>query len=511
MKLLSRSAPYVVLLVWFALQWSIARPPAAAADWMGWRQADTQAIALNFRDSGNDILHPQIDWRGDGPGFVETEFQLYPWLIKLLLPAQGNAEWPGQLVSLVSMTLAVALIFLTLRRACSPPSAALAALMALTSLGNLQLATAIQPDALCFAFYVASLACFYRYLQDGATHWLWGATLLALPAVLIKPTALHIGIVQFTALALGARPRLRSPAPWLCWLLILASVALFVGLAHRHYVEHGNTFGIGLGGDRKWPGLRELLHPLSYYTLLRQSMTWGIGIAGTLAGVWLLARRRLTTWEWALIAGNIAHLTVSMRYSSSMWLGSHYHIFGLFLGCWLFAHAVHDALPAVRQRRAALAAITALLLLQGAYAIYQRIHHDGVEDGQRFLALTAIARQHVATNDLIVVRSSAEAQIEGWGGGTNNFEDPRLFYLTATKGWVLALNDDNVAALADVARRGARYYLHMGSFTRLPATQRWLQDNATLLDQNRYGAVYALQPASPPSDTLETEAVISVE
>ena len=68
-------------------------------------------------------------------------------------------------------------------------------------------------------------------------------------AALVKPPALHLGIVQFVALALGARQRLRTPQPWLAWAAILLCVATFATIAHRHYVEHGNTFGIGLGGE----------------------------------------------------------------------------------------------------------------------------------------------------------------------------------------------------------------------------------------------------------------------
>lgn len=92
-----------------------ARPlPLLLQTGWGQRQADIQAIDLNFRDSGNGILHPQINSRGDGPGFVETEFQFYTYLTSLLLPIESRPEWPRQAMSLLSISLSLTILFLSL-------------------------------------------------------------------------------------------------------------------------------------------------------------------------------------------------------------------------------------------------------------------------------------------------------------------------------------------------------------------------------------------------------------
>ena len=54
------------------------------AGWHSWRQADTAAIARNLYQNGFNLLYPQIDWGGNSPGYVESEFQLYPFLVALL-------------------------------------------------------------------------------------------------------------------------------------------------------------------------------------------------------------------------------------------------------------------------------------------------------------------------------------------------------------------------------------------------------------------------------------------
>lgn len=49
-----------------------------------WRQTDTASIAYHFYENGYKLFYPQIFWGGNGPGYVETEFQLYPFLVSIL-------------------------------------------------------------------------------------------------------------------------------------------------------------------------------------------------------------------------------------------------------------------------------------------------------------------------------------------------------------------------------------------------------------------------------------------
>lgn len=488
----------IFLFLWGMTQWEWARPTAAAADWMGWRQADTQAMVNNFKRSRNDILHPQIDWRKDGPGFVETEFALYPYLASKILPGQTDVEWPAQAISLAVMMLAITLLFAALRSVFGDVPALIAALSAMASLGTLHLATAIQPDGLCFLLYCASLITFYRYLHGAQSSWLAISTMLTLLAALVKPPALHLGLIQFFALLFVAPQRLGRARIWLSWLVILAGFSAYIFFAHQHYLVYGNTFGIGFGGDAKWPTVSELLAPGNYYRLFRLSMTWGVGLAGTVAALFLLAKRQFSGWETALAIGLGAHLLVSMRYSSSEWLASHYHIFGVFLGTWCVAHATNQ-LASIKsplfsrythlRKWAAGAIITALIVLVGVNT-QKRIHHKGIDDGERFLALQAMIEPEITPGERIVVRSTAPARVEGWGNGTNNFEDPRIFYLTQSTGWVLPMDDDEPSHLAQAVAKGAHYYVHMGSLESLPITKTWLEEHAVKLKENAFGSLY---------------------
>lgn len=506
-----------VLALWLVLQWTYARPPALVADWIGWRQADTQAIALNFRDSGNNLFYPQIDWRGTGVGYVETELQLYTYLVSLLMPAEGRPEWPGQAISLTAMALTVLLLYLRLSTLFSPPAGLLAALFMLGSLGILQLSVAVQPDALCFFLYCCHLLSFHRFLTDGENRWLWTSTALAVLAALVKPPALHLGIIQFVAVVLIAPHYLRQVRLWVNWGVILGIFALYMVHAHQLYLQTGHTFGIGFDGDSKWPGLQELLSPWNYYRLLRQSQVWGIGTIGLVSALYLLWKKRLSGWEIALMAGNAAHLIVAMRYTTFAWFGSHYHVFTIFLGAWLFAHAAQVFIagyqgPTKLLRLAGVAAVCLLATRLGVN-VHQRVYHGALVDGQTYLELAARAKPFLTPNDLLVARSSAPTRVIGWSRGRNNYEDPRLFYLTGTKGWVVAMDDDRPEHLQRFMEQGAKLYIHVGPpLSKLPRTEQWLRENGTLLATTLQGAIFQLHLPMPGSGrATEIKSVIPVQ
>ena len=77
----------------------------------------------------------------------------------------------------------------------------------------------------------------------------------------------------------------------------------------------------------------------------------------------------------------------------------------------------------------------------------------------------------------------------------NNFEDPRVFYVSRTKGWVVPNDAPGVAPVAEPAARGARFYAHVAPLAIDPALAAWLAANATLVEQSAAGAIYRL--ASP--------------
>ena len=164
---------------------------------------------------------------------------------------------------------------------------------------------------------------------------------------------------------------------------------MYLFQAHLIYSEYGNTFGIGLGGDSKFPTWKQLLRVENYYDLTKLSLTWGLTWFGGLAGVFLLLVRRLDGYEWALILGNIVGLVVSMRYSSSASLGSHYHIFATLTGSWLVAHLLKLMLGTIKSRYAQRAV---LALLRSRCWLLPRSTHLSVSITRRAMAAKTTSR-----------------------------------------------------------------------------------------------------------------------
>jgi hypothetical protein len=68
-------------------------------DKWSWRESDVAAIAQNFYKGGFRFASPQIDWAGDQPGYVGTEFPILPFLAalsyKFLVHARCSIAGPG--------------------------------------------------------------------------------------------------------------------------------------------------------------------------------------------------------------------------------------------------------------------------------------------------------------------------------------------------------------------------------------------------------------------------------
>ena len=66
-------------------------------DHWSWRQSDVAAIIRNFLQNGFHFGYPQIDWAGNAPGYVGTEFPILPFVAALCYKLMGVHEWMGRI------------------------------------------------------------------------------------------------------------------------------------------------------------------------------------------------------------------------------------------------------------------------------------------------------------------------------------------------------------------------------------------------------------------------------
>ena len=459
---------------------------------MGWRQADTMAIARNFVERPSGLLWPRIDWGGAGPGFVEAELQLVPYLIATASRVFGLVEWTGQLLSLVLMTCTGALLVAFLQKRFGRGPALLGLGAWLANQGVVFAATAVQPDTLSLFLSLVAVVSFVSYLDHARTRDLMVAGAATALAALIKPTALQLGVVELVLVVLGQPRLLRTFRLWIVWVLVIASVALLLLHARQLYLAYGNTFGILSGGDRKTPRIDQLLHPKLYLTAAVNSLNWGIGWVGAAAGAWLLLRRRLERLEWALLCGSAVLVLVTLRYATNYNFASHYHLPTTLLGAVLVAHAA-SLLPT--WFRSSVAATCAVALLGLLYVRSERKHRTEIIEAENddVVRIGRVLASKVSPGELVVVRSNADAW-ESWWRTTNNFEDPRVFYIAHTRGWVLSADNlEGGGVLKPAIEQGARWYVEAGAHIPRPDFDRDIEASGKLVhDDPSVGRIWRL-------------------
>jgi hypothetical protein len=478
----SRSAVvFVALLVTSGLLvWTFGRAELIAADWHGWRQADTQVIALHFTEPGSSILYPRIDWGGAGPGYVEAEFQLYPWLVSRLLIVTGHAEWPGQLVSLLAVLAAAVVMWRCLFTLHGPFAAIIGALTVLTSRSVMYVATAIQPEALCLLLYVLAWSSFLRWHHHGSRRNLVAFAAFGGLAMLVKPTAAQLGITSFVLLALGAPKRLRTAEPWVAWaaMLIVLGAHLFHG--RQVYDQYGNSFGVFAGGDSKLPMWRQFIVPRLWLQAALQSLIWGLGPLGSVALLALVVKRRMDAVIISLVAGNAIWTLLALRYTSGA-SGTHYHIMMSVLA----AHAVGRAIQELSSHRYIRVGAAVAWVATAAFTLSQRDRYTRPLTPGLLEASAALAR-NAPPGTLVIVRSGTRKYAADFHTLVN-YQDPRVHYNSRTRGWVLALDDLDPRLLEDARREGARFYVEPEPVPDSSVFDPWLERNAVLVARTSVG------------------------
>lgn len=426
-----------------------------------WREVETATIARNFLDEP-DLLYPRINWGAPGPGYVETEFQLYPFAVQLLFRPFGVHLWLGQLLSLLISTLTVVQVFRLGRWLLPQPGAWFAALTFASSALVFRYAGAFMPDAAALLGYVTAAERFLAWQQNRRLPTLRAAGAALALAILLKPTTIHLGL--WCCLLVWRRRGLRAVfAPRM---LAFAAVALLPAVAfyahaaglHLHY---GNTFGVISGGDFKWGGPSWWFDPRFYLALLRIDGWLALGLGGCLlAGIGLLARRsrsfRFVVPAWIGVV--FVYYLIVARYASDETAATHYHLFGV-VPTSLAAGAGAVMLPRWLRRhdwpRTVAAAVAGLLVLAMCAQQWRRdwrFAHSTIDPTLRTAgqALAALSQP----DDLVVVTASSTRIAHGV---IDNFEDPRVLWYAWRRGRILPADELTGARLRTDLRIGAEW------------------------------------------------------
>lgn len=219
-----------------------------------WRQSDTASMARHFVRGGYRLLHPQVQWGGDGSGELASELPLYPLLVALLQSIAGPHEWIARGLAALFSVVSIAYLYALARVYASEHSARWAAFFLAVLPLSVFFGHAVMGESLMLAASVGGIFHFSVWTRTGRWRDFAVSALLTSIACLVKATALFavfpLGWLAFSHFGVSA---LRRPALWSYAALVLAPVAAW--FAHAHAIEQQTGLTVGIWGKLGDPGL----------------------------------------------------------------------------------------------------------------------------------------------------------------------------------------------------------------------------------------------------------------
>lgn len=427
-----------------------------------WRQSDVAAIARNFYTNGFHFAHPQIDWAGDQPGYVGTEFPILPFWAAALYKVFGVHEWIGRTQAVLFFAISLPLFFCLVRDVFSENSATWALFFYAFAPLSIFTSREFMPDFPSLSLSVIGLYCFLRWTapirdsrmatlppldeNSGKMSALLGSAVCISLSILVKLPSAIIGAplacLAFQSFGSGA---VRDYRLW-----IFAVVALLpAGIWYFHAYEVSLSFYphhfFGAGGIR-------LMNARWYWKILWQivssSLTFPLSIL-TLTGL-VVARsfRRANFFYWWLLAMVVFIIVVGYGHRHQWYQLPLVAIAAAFAGVTCESLSRHIS---SRVTRTLLTVVLATTFCASAFIKVRPLYQSHVSRALRQLGLAL--KSSTPPRSLIVAADNG---------------DPTVFYYAERTGWHFLEKDGifesepltSAQAIEDLKRlrrRGATY------------------------------------------------------
>jgi len=221
-----------------------------------WRQSDVAAIARNYFDGGFHFARPQIDWAGDQPGYVGTEFPILPFMAALCYKFFGVHEWIGRIQAVVLFTISLPFFCLIVRKIFGEIAATWALFFYSFAPLGIMAGRCFMPDVPSLALSIIGLYFFQDWVENESdarrrsTSFVLAATAISL-AILVKLPNVLIGApllcLAFQRFAIGV---LRSSKLWLFAAIALLPAALWDWYGYEISLKFYPHHFFGAGGVR---------------------------------------------------------------------------------------------------------------------------------------------------------------------------------------------------------------------------------------------------------------------
>lgn len=296
-------------------------------DTASWRESDIASIARNYVREGMNPFYPRIDWRGDGPGFAEMEFPLYPWLIAVCYKLFGTHEVIGRVITFIFSLLSLFFFFKLARYLLAEKGAIIASLFFVLSPLVISISNSLQPEGLMFLSYILAAYYFVLWLDDDS--WMsyglaLGATALA---ILAKASAAHIGLLFcFLVLSKTGLRALRQPRIWVFGAVALLPSLFWYRHAHQLWLNYGNSLGVS--NETHWAGLDLFTNPAFILGIERAELFYGwmpTGLILALLALVLSKNTKVIKYCLYWLIAIFAYYLLAARTTSDSW-AIYYHV-----------------------------------------------------------------------------------------------------------------------------------------------------------------------------------------
>jgi hypothetical protein len=161
-------------------------------DHWSWRQSDVAAIARNFFLNGFRFGYPQIDWAGNAPGYVGTEFPILPVIAALCYKFAGVHEWIGRIQAVIFFAVSLPFFFLLVREIFGSTAAVWASFFYSFTPLNVFAGRSFMPDVPSLSLAIVGLYFFLRWVEHGQSASFFVAAIAISLSFLIKITSIVI-------------------------------------------------------------------------------------------------------------------------------------------------------------------------------------------------------------------------------------------------------------------------------------------------------------------------------
>jgi len=382
-------------------------------DLWSWRQSDVAAIARNYLQTGFHFAYPQIDWAGNAPGYVGTEFPILPFIAAICYRLAGAHEWIGRSESVVFFALSLPFFAAIVSETFGAAAARWALIFYSFAPLSVMTSRCFMPDMPSLSLSIIGLYYFMRWLERQQ----WQLFVLAACAIsfsiLIKlPSAIIGAPLGCLALQRFGGSAVRRPALWLFGLLVLGPSILWYCHAAQvvkqfyphHFFGEGGIQLMGLGWY--WNILRRIVR--SSVTIL----PLGLAIIGLFLG--RKVNQSFMFYWW--LAAMAAFVVVAGYGNRHPWY--QLPLVPVVAG---FGGLTMARLSSVldRQRWTRMTAFTFMILVfcLQSYTALQKLYRPAAAD---LRALGLALRERTAPGSLIIVA---------------DYGDPTALYYGERKGW----------------------------------------------------------------------------